>query len=125
MNIYYGPVAFLSRLSVLVLYLRLFGINKRTKILTYIAVTINLSVCLINIVGTSILCVPAPGQKWLIASGRHSCRVTADLLGVYVSAISVFTDFFIIFIPLPVIWTLQMSTKKKVGISATFLTGLL
>ncbi|KAL8635101.1 MAG: hypothetical protein Q9228_007375 [Teloschistes exilis] len=107
------------------LYLRLFGINKQMKILTFIAVAINLAVYLINTIGNSVLCVPAPGQSWQIASGRHSCIVTADLLSVYVGDISVFTDFFIILIPLPVIWTLQMSTKKKVGISATFLTGLL
>lgn len=107
------------------LYLRIFGVHRQTRILTYIAIAINMAQCLINIIGNAILCVPAPGQSWLLAAATSKCEVTADLLGVVTAAISIFNDFFIIAIPIPAVWSLQLATKRKIGVSAIFFTGLL
>ncbi|KAL9608749.1 MAG: hypothetical protein Q9167_006421 [Letrouitia subvulpina] len=111
-------------LMIVFVLLRLYadiGINRKLEK----AGSINFAQCLAYIVGNAIVCVPAPGHSWQLAAARHSCLVTANLLGVILAAISVFNDFFIIVIPIPLIWALQMSTKKKAGISAIFFTGLL
>lgn len=107
------------------LYLRIFGVRRETRMLTYIAIAINLVQCLMNIISYSIVCVPAPGQAWLIADATPRCEVTGDLLGVILAAISIFNDFFIIAIPIPAVWSLQLATKRKIGVTAIFLTGLL
>ena len=107
------------------LYLRVFGVRAQTRILTYIAIAINLIQCLINVIGYAIVCVPAPGQSWEIADAGPKCEVTGDLLGVVTAAISIFNDFFIIAIPIPAVMSLQLPTKKKVGVIAIFLAGLL
>lgn len=125
LNILYGPVEFFSKLSVLLLYLRVFGVRKSTRLLTYIAIAINFVQCLISIIGYAITCVPKPGVSWEIAGATHKCMVTGALIGVVTAAISIFNDFFIIAIPIPAVWALQLATKRKVGITAIFLTGLL
>ena len=125
LNILYGPVEFLSKLSVLLLYLRIFGVRKETRYLTYVAIAVNLAQCLIDIIGYAIVCVPTPGQSWELADATHRCEVTGDLLGVVTAAISIFNDFFIIAIPIPAVWALQLATKRKIGVSAIFATGLL
>ena len=81
--------------------------------------------CVAQIIGAAITCVPKPGVSWVVTDNTHRCRVTADLFGVVMGAIAVFTDLFVISIPLPVVWRLRMSVRKKIGVSVIFLTGLL
>ena len=81
--------------------------------------------CVAQIIGAAITCVPKPGVPWLVADDTYRCRVTGDLFGVVMSSIAVFSDLFVIFIPLPVVWHLRMSVRKKIGVSVIFLTGLL
>lgn len=107
------------------LYLRVFGVRNDTRILTYTAIAINFAQCLMCIIAYSIVCVPAPGQSWELADATSKCEVTGDLIGVVMAVISIFNDFFIIAIPIPAVWSLQLKTKKKIGVSAIFLTGLL
>lgn len=125
LNILYGPVAFLAKISVLVLYLRVFGVLKQTRIFTYIAIAVNFAQCLAQIIGSAAVCAPAPGQSWAIAAATYDCRVTGGFLGVIMAAISIFNDFFIIIIPIPAICSLQLATKKKIGVCAIFFVGLL
>jgi len=113
------------KLSVLVLYLRIFSVRTQTRILTYIAIAINFTQCLISIIGYAIVCVPAPGQSWELADATPRCEVMGDLLGVITAAISIFNDFFIIAIPIPAVWSLQFATERKIGVCAIFFTGLL
>ena len=125
LTILYAPVIFLAKLSVLLLYLELFSISKQTRIMVAIALAISISQCLATIIGNAILCVPKPGVIWMIGDNTHNCRVVADLYGVIMGAISVFSDFFVIWIPLPVIWQLHLPVRKRVGVSVIFITGIL
>ena len=123
--ILYGPAIFFAKLSVLLLYLELFAINKQTRIMVAIAITIITSQCIATITGQAVLCVPRPGVSWDIGDATHNCMVVADLYGIFMAAISLFSDLFIIYIPMPVVWRLQLPLRKKVGISVVFFTGVL
>ena len=123
--ILYGPAIFLAKLSILLLYLQIFFVNKRTRVMVYIALTINTLHCLATVIGYGILCVPKPGVPWEVADATHKCMVVADMLAVILGAISIFSDVFIICIPIPAIWNLHLPTRKKLGVSAIFITGLL
>ena len=90
-----------------------------------LALAIISSQCLAQIIGNAVLCVPKPGVSWMVGDNTKACKVTADLFGVVMGAISVFSDLFVIYIPLPVVWQLRMSVRKKVGVSVIFLTGFL
>ena len=93
--------------------------------MVYFALTINTLHCLGTVIGYGILCVPKPGVSWELADATYNCMVNADLLAVILGAISIFSDVFILCIPIPVVWNLHLPTKKKVGVSAIFTTGLL
>ncbi len=124
-DILYGPTIFLAKLSVLLLYLELFVVNTQARIMIAIGLTLITAQCLAQIIGNAITCVPKPGVSWLVADATYECRVTSDLFGVIMGAIAVFSDLFVIYIPLPVVWQLRMSVRKKIGVSVIFLTGLL
>lgn len=47
------------------------------------------------------------------------------LYGEVQGAFNLVSDFYVLVIPMPAVWALQMPTKKKVGIIAIFMTGLL
>lgn len=89
------------------------------------AITVISGQCLATIIGNAILCVPKPGVSWFVADSKHKCRSTSVTFGVVLAAIGVFSDLLVILIPIPVIWRLQLSTKKKIGVSVIFFTAIL
>jgi hypothetical protein len=72
------------------------------------------------------MCVPSTGTSqfdFLAAFVSEACtrtRVLVVLQGVGNVAI----DFFLLVIPLPAVWNLQMPFRRKLGISAMFLVGI-
>ena len=72
----------------------------------------------------AILTIPKPGQSQVAAANPVN-NFKGISLAVAQGAVGVVTDFFIFCLPLPVLWQLQLPPKKKVGVSAIFMTGLL
>ena len=90
-----------------------------------IAISIVTLQCLATTIGYAYLCAPKPGVSWEVGDATYNCTVVTNLFGVVMGVISVLSDLFIIFIPIPVIWQLQLVTRKKIGVSIIFLTGIL
>lgn len=44
---------------------------------------------------------------------------------IFSAAFTMVLDLWVVYLPLPIVWQLQMPQKKKLGISATFALGLL
>ncbi|KAJ0418860.1 hypothetical protein BJY00DRAFT_314538 [Aspergillus carlsbadensis] len=51
------------------------------------------------------------------------CTDTLNMLTVFCGT-DLLTDFVIMFMPLPIIWKLQMSVKKKIGVMGVFMVGI-
>ena len=124
-SIFYYPTISLAKLSVLLLYLELFMVKAQARIMVAIGLIIITLHCLAGIIGNAVLCVPKPGVSWEIADDTHNCIVVADLFAVIMGAVSVFSDIFVICIPIPVVWQLQLPIRKRIGISVIFITGIL
>ena len=114
---------FLAKLSILLLYLRIFQVDRLTRVLVYIALIWNAMLALAIMIGFGILCVPPPGQSWQLASQDHKCSVVSVLFSQITGAINVCSDLFIIGIPIPAVWNLQLRTSKKFGVIAIFAAG--
>ena len=72
----------------------------------------------------AILSIPRPGQSQLAAI--LSVNTARDIpLGITQGAVGVATDFVVLCLPIPVVWRLQLPLRKKLGILAIFMTGLL
>lgn len=121
----YCPVTFLVKLSLFVLYYHLFSANRRIRILIYAGVTCNFAVYLGSLISFGIACVPRHGASWFEAVITAQCfketTNRAYLLGVF----GVISDFYLYFLPIPVILRLQLPLKKKIGVCAIFMTGSL
>ncbi|KAJ5173917.1 uncharacterized protein N7500_001848 [Penicillium coprophilum] len=51
------------------------------------------------------------------------CTDTLNMLTVFCGT-DLLTDFVIMFMPVPIIWKLQMSIKKKIGVTSVFMVGI-
>ncbi|MCJ1384816.1 hypothetical protein MMC17_007934 [Xylographa soralifera] len=119
-----GFTLFFAKLSLFLLLLRLFAPNHRLRYQAYFGIAVSACLFLATIIVPSALCVPRKGQNWDDLSIILKCseeRYFAVVQGV----INVALDFFLLYIPIPVVWTLQLQPKKKIGVIAIFTTGFM
>ena len=82
------------------------------------------AVYLATTVAFGVLCLPRPGESWSAALLSPRCGKSMSM--TYVQGIfNVVSDFYILILPIPVVLQLRLPLKKKIGVSAIFMTGLL
>jgi len=119
------PVIILPiKLSILLQYIRIFVPNHRSK--TYYLV-VSFIACNVAFFTASFLisvfqCTPIQ-RAWDPFLDGHC--VNWDLAIVLTAVFNLVSDLCILLMPIAWIWRLQMSTGRKVGISAIFLLGIL
>lgn len=113
-----------SKLSILLLLLRLFASVQRSRYSIYIAIVWTSLISGLSIVIAAALCSPRSGESF---GDRHVQRRCArqSTWAVVQGSMNVLLDFFILYIPLPVVWNLQMGSRRKWGVLAIFMTGLM
>ncbi|PVI01731.1 hypothetical protein DM02DRAFT_613440 [Periconia macrospinosa] len=121
-NFPYMACLLFGKLSILLLFSRLFAVSPRTKIVIISAMvfTTLYSVSILSVsVASFVECGSfADMQKPLcVAMGRS--------ISVVQSVINVLTDFLVLLIPLPMTLALNLPLKRKIAVSSVFLTGLL
>ena len=72
------------------------------------------------------LCVPRTGTSqldyfWAFIS--PTCR-KQNPLSTTIAAVNIISDLYLLILPLPAIWGLQLARKKKIGISLIISTGM-
>ena len=124
MEIIYTPTIFLAKLSILLLYLRIFVTAKGSK--TYYAIHFiiwfNFLFYLANLPTEIWTCIPR--EKIWDPTIDGKC-LDNDAIIVTGGVINVVSDFGILLIPLVSIGRLQMPRAKKIGVMAVFATGFL
>ena len=71
-----------------------------------------------------ILCSPKSGHSqidYITALAAPQCASQA--LSVTTGAVNVISDLYLVVLPLPAVWGLQLPLRRKIGVSAMFLTG--
>ena len=120
----YGPGIFFAKLSLFLLYLRLFKPNLWTRACIYFGIASTFAVYVATTVAFGALCIPRSGETWLEADFSPRCR--SSLVMSYVQGIfNVVSDFYLLILPIPVVWNLQMPMRKKIGVLTIFTTGFL
>lgn len=114
----------MAKLSLLLLYLRVFRPNVRLRYCIYLAVVFITLSYTSFFIAYAVLSIPKPGQTAL--ASITSTEVAMDIpLAITQGSINVFTDFLILVLPIPVLWKLQQPRGKKIGILAIFMSGIL
>ena len=113
-----------AKLALFSLYLRLFAVNSGAKIAIYVGIIVNCLMYLTAVVADRVLCTPRSGDSWTSIKFVARCRISSKwspISGIY----GLISDIYIILLPQPILWRLQMPMRRKWGISAIFLTSLM
>ncbi|KAL8949239.1 MAG: hypothetical protein Q9222_004638 [Ikaeria aurantiellina] len=121
-EILYGLLLTAIKSSILMLYLRLFGVRKLFRLSIYVVQTIVICWC-IAIVFVSIFQASPIRSLWHPElMNAHHINFTAYLVGLAVPNVTV--DFAILVLPVYIIWQLQLSKKRKAALSAIFAVAI-
>ncbi|KAI0165181.1 hypothetical protein GGR52DRAFT_585169 [Hypoxylon sp. FL1284] len=114
----------LIKLSLLFLWKRLFGSSKRFRIACWVLIAFTIAWTVGFLLTTIFQCGSRWNLNWApIATFLSQCIESLDVLTVF-SATDIVTDLVIMGMPVPIIWSLQLQTRKKFGLTAVFLVGL-
>ncbi|KAI4234674.1 MAG: hypothetical protein L6R40_006680 [Gallowayella cf. fulva] len=120
-EIVYASIVTCIKSSVLCLYLRLFGVNKKFAMIVKGFIVIVLMWGVAVLLTTIFQCNPVKGA-WDISVPRDQCfNLRTWLIATNVPNIVI--DFSIICLPIPLVWKLKLSTERKIGLTAVFLLG--
>lgn len=117
------PVAVLfSKISILLLYLRLFKIDRPLRVNIYVGLVVMIffHTAMIGVgIGTVIKCVG------LSANTSKFCNDASGSIQLCQSAFNIVSDFWILLLPMPLLQKLQLPRSRKIGLYFVFGAGLL
>ncbi|CAD6583701.1 MAG: hypothetical protein ASARMPREDX12_001423 [Alectoria sarmentosa] len=125
--VYMGEIVYavgltLTKCSILFLYLRIFGINRRLRRIAYGLLGIAVSWGISLTTGAIFQYKPiAAAYNPLIS--QKTCIKVRDYF-VVTSILNVLIDVAILVLPLPLLWQLQLSTSRKLTLSVIFTLGI-
>ena len=120
-NVFYACTSPTIKLSILLLYRRIF-VTPVVKSITFVVGCI-LAAWLVAVVFTQIFsCTPVEGS-WKPTTARHCIDSIIFYEAVAIS--NVLLDFMLLLLPIPVVWKLNMSMRRKAQVCGIFLVGAL
>lgn len=122
----YGPTMFFIRISVLLLYRRLFYPDRWMAVLVHIGIGYLLITNGVFTIIFGALYVPRNEERSNLIK-YHSAEYIDNIqnLSTAVAVCNLLADSYIHFLPVPIIWKLQMSTKKRYALIGLFTSGFL
>ena len=123
-SIFYAPLIFITKLSILLQYISIFVPTHRSQLFYWIYALIwtNFLFYLADMLVEIFQCVPR-SKIWDPTIPGHCVNV--NIVFITTAVVNVISDWSILLLPLGCVWELQMSTRRKLIISAVFATGLL
>lgn len=123
-QIMYGPLIFITKLSILLLYLRVFAPSRKgwMFILIHGLLWFNAAFYLADTIIEIAACVPREKIWNHDVPGR--C-LNIDVMILATAVINTVSDISLLVLPIFAVWRLHMRTSQKLGISAVFMAGLL
>lgn len=118
-----GPMMFFAKTSLFLLYYRVFAPNKVVRYIITVGIAFCFAVYLASLAIAVNYCAPHPGKAWDLLVLNSCSRFGHYNLISGVANLAL--DIFMIGLPIPVILRLQLPFKKKLGVLAIFMTGLL
>ncbi|KAL8871583.1 MAG: hypothetical protein Q9174_002617 [Haloplaca sp. 1 TL-2023] len=123
--VYIYAVVF-AKLAVLLLLYRIFGVDTKFRWFCRIFAPIMLCWAIVTSFVQLFRCRPfiaAYDAEWTLYRSDQMTCLDRILNIVIFCHFNVYTDFILMLAPMPMLWTMQLSWKKKLGISGVFFTG--
>lgn len=112
-----------AKLSILVLYVKVFHIRRRFRFLCYVMMAFVVVNCVVFFFIYAFDCKPVY-YTWHFSVDHFDC-IEITQINVAIGAINIFTDLIIMIMPLPLVWQLQLAKTQKAGLLVVFSTGAL
>jgi len=120
-EIIYPLIVSATKTSFLLFYIRIFGIHRCFKRTAYTIQALVVIWCIGDILVEILQCNPVSYNFIWSPQDRHCIAIKIPFL---ITAIpNTLLDFVILILPMTVIWTIQLSLRRKIAISAVFLIG--
>ena len=125
MQVSFAVCLFFTKLSIFLLYLRLFKVSKTMRWLLHFGIFSCLAVYFASGFAQGFLCVRRPWETWL--ESLQSDRCTKDSVPwYYVQGIfGLVSDIYIFILPIPIVWHLNMRMRKRLGVLGIFALGIM
>jgi hypothetical protein len=112
---------YLGKCCLLAMYYRIFGHIDRVRYQIYVTLVLGFPL-LFSSIFTPVIFGPPPGTPWGTPNPKHPLATKSSLA---VGIDNLLVDILILYIPIPVIATLNISRRRKIGVFMIFLTGLM
>lgn len=117
----YNPYMCCVKISVLLLYIRIFGTRKPFRIAVIAVMLLVIAFSIAAFFASIFNCIPLE-KRWRHVPG--SCINLAHL-AVASCVINIVADLLIFLLPIWPVWKLQLPTRQKMSVSAVFAAGSL
>ncbi|KAI9833366.1 MAG: hypothetical protein M1826_007464 [Phylliscum demangeonii] len=111
----------LIKLSILLLYQRLFSSSKKMMIAIYLTAFFVFGYNIAGFFTTVFRCTPR-AKAWDLRITTGACH-NHDWLLIFFGVLNVITDFAVLILPLPIVWSLHLPRRQKLALMALFMTG--
>lgn len=118
-NLVYNAALTLIKLSVLMFYVRVFKIIKIYRIALWFAGFIVVAWGITLFFTTLLACIPIE-KNWNLSVPGHCIERPYTLL-----LPNILTDFILLILPMPMLWSIQLSFPRKIGLCGLFAAGYL
>ncbi|KAI0446708.1 hypothetical protein F4803DRAFT_577163 [Xylaria telfairii] len=115
-----------SKIATLLLFLQIFTVSQGMRVAIFIGIAAISALYVTSIIVSTYFLVPHTGQTWdsVIASAAEG-HFFSQYWGVASSSAALLIDLYIFILPLPILWKLNLSQRRKLQIIAVFLVALL
>ncbi|CAD6446128.1 6ea7edb6-16e3-442d-98bf-676604e58bd0 [Sclerotinia trifoliorum] len=114
----YKPFMLMAKLSLCVFFFNIFKSTPKFRWAIYFAVFYNVTLQVTAFFSSIFLCIPGRPQFW-------QCSHRVSVLNIVTSGFNIFSDFYLLFLPLFALSQLQMRPARKLAILLVFAVGLL
>ena len=124
-EIYYSVTMTIIKTSILLFYLRLFGVRKWFRRVLYVTESVVVCWCIAAVFPAIFRCRPVRDGLLPITKGTISHCDNIDVYLLTTSVLNVVVEFWILLLPLSIVWIIQLPKRQKVAVSCIFLLGAL
>lgn len=127
LSLNYAAAVWAIKLSILLLYVRLFRVDSRSfRLLVYFGIFATSALSLSAVVALLVACQPLQ-YFWMQFHDPDAgyCRLNINMLYMTIAIINLLLDFYLLALPIPRVLRLQMSPRKKFIVCSSLFLGIL
>ncbi|KAK0720309.1 hypothetical protein B0H67DRAFT_643580 [Lasiosphaeris hirsuta] len=123
-NFTVGFAMWSSKVPVMLLYVRLFGVSSWVRIVSYTTIILTLLIFLSGMSVVGAVCTMTGHSDTLTTRLLSSCATRSNVVSFCLGFVALATDLVILITPVPLVTKLSITRHKKAGLLFIFMTGV-